>query len=110
MLRDPNILLTRPVAQAIVSGVHVQLLERGWRVREIRAADEYVYLLADIPHDAAPYTVIRDLKRRSAQIAHATHAALDPATLWAEGYLIVTPGRRLEIDEIRQFVQFERMM
>lgn len=110
ILRDSSGHMPRQTAQAIVSGMNVQLREQVWRVRELRAADEYVYLLADVPGDTPPNQVIRELKRRSAQIASAQNKSLDSDHLWADSYLVVTPGRSLDMDEIQQFINFERML
>ena len=109
LLRDPDGALARPVAQAIVTGLNQQMNEHGWRVREMRASDDHVYLLADSPDEQPPYVAVRELMRRSAQIAHVQNPSLDARALWAEAYLVVTPGRSLEADEIQQFIQFERM-
>jgi|GEM_PF-753276 CheY-like chemotaxis protein/REP element-mobilizing transposase RayT len=109
LLRDPNKPFARPLAQAIISGMNVQLKEKSWKIREIRAVNEYVYLLADVPGEIPPYQVVRDLKRRAAQIAGAQNRQLDPDSLWADSYLVVTPGRALDDEEIQQFINFERM-
>lgn len=110
LVRDPNALLARPTAQAIAAGIHQQMRDQGWRVRELRASDDHVYMLAEAPDEQPPYVAVRELMRRSAQIAHAHNPAIDPATLWADAYLVVTPGRPLDQDEIQQFIQFERMV
>lgn len=110
ILRDSENQLPRQTAQAIVSGMSVQLREQAWRVRELRAADEYVYLLADVPGEITPNHIIRELKRRSAHIASAQNKLVDANTLWADSYLVVTPGRSLDMDEIQQFINFERML
>ena len=110
LLRDPDGSLARPVAQAIVTGLNQQMTEHGWRVREMKASDDHVYLLADSPDEQPPYMAVRELMRRSAQIAQVQNPALDARALWAEAYLVVTPGRTLEADEIQQFIQFERML
>lgn len=110
LMRDPDAHLSQPVAQAIVNGMNRQLRERSWRLHDIQAKGEYVYLLADVPGETPPYDVIRDLKRRAAEIAHDQNPMLDPDTLWADSYLVVTPGRSLEHDEIQQYIQFERTL
>jgi REP element-mobilizing transposase RayT/CheY-like chemotaxis protein len=113
-LRDPAARLAPPVAQAIRSGMRVQLGERAWQIDEIRAEDDFVYILAQVPDDTPPYEVIRDLKRRSAEIvreiARRQNQRLDPASLWADSYLIVTPGRPLDMEEIQEYIRFERML
>jgi DNA-binding NarL/FixJ family response regulator/REP element-mobilizing transposase RayT len=110
IIRDPKAQLNNTVAQAIVSGMSVQLRERAWQIQAIHAKDEYVYLLAEVPGEIPPYEIVRDLKKRSAHIAHAQNPSLDPDSLWADSYLVVTPGRKLDDDEIQQFIQFERML
>lgn len=107
--RDPNQTLDTRIARAIVSGMNVQLREKAWDIQELQARDDYIYLLANIPGETPPYELIRDLKRRSADIAHAQNPSLNRDTLWADGYLVVTPGRKLDEDEIQQFINFERM-
>jgi CheY-like chemotaxis protein len=108
-LRDPSAALPKSTAQAIRSGLKVQLREQLWHVRDIRARDEYVYVLADVPGDDPPYRVVRELKQRAASIAHAQNRSLSPDHLWAPSYMIVTPGRPLEEEEIRQLVSLDRM-
>ncbi|MFN8378135.1 MAG: response regulator [Anaerolineae bacterium] len=110
LLRDPEATLARPVAQAIVTGLNQQMTEHGWRVREMKAIEDHVYLLADSPDEQPPYVAVRELMRRSAQIAYVQNPSLDARALWADAYLVVTPGRSLEADEIQQFIQFERML
>ena len=110
LMRDPDTHLTHSIAQAIVRGMNSQLRERSWRLKELQAKEEYIYLLAEVPGETPPYDVVRDLKRRAALIAHDLNPTLDPDTLWADSYLVVTPGRQLESDEIQQFIQFERML
>ncbi|MBE2268733.1 MAG: transposase, partial [Anaerolinea sp.] len=109
LVDDPAQTLDGKVGQAIRSALRVQLGERGWVINDLRAEEDYLYLLADVPGDTMPYEIIRDLKRRSAEIAHKQNADLDPDLLWSDGYLVVAPGRSLDVDEIQQFINFERM-
>lgn len=109
LLRDPTRSLDAATSSAIISGMNVQLAERAWEIQDLQAKEDFVYLLANIPGDIPPYEIVRDLKRRSADIAHRQNPALKPDTLWADGYLVVTPGRQLDVDEIQQFINFERM-
>jgi DNA-binding NarL/FixJ family response regulator/REP element-mobilizing transposase RayT len=109
VLRDPSASIDSATARAIVAGMNVQLSERAWTIHDLQAREGYIYLLADVPGDQPPSEVIRDLKRRAAEIAARQNAALDSESLWADGYLVVTPGRRLEHDEIQQYISFERM-
>ncbi len=109
LLRDPASSLDVATSSAIISGMNIQLTERAWQIQDLQAKEDFVYLLANIPGDIPPYEIVRDLKRRSAEIAHRQNPTLKPDTLWADGYLVVTPGRQLDADEIQQFINFERM-
>ncbi|MDZ4766689.1 MAG: transposase [Chloroflexota bacterium] len=109
LLRDNAAVLDSGTASAIVGGMNVQLTERAWEIQELQAKDDYIYLLAAIPGETPPYEIVRDLKRRAGEIAYRQNPALKPESLWSDGYLVVTPGRQLEIDEIQQFINFERM-
>lgn len=110
LTRDPTAPLSSSLARAIANVLHNQLSKEAWRVHEIQAHDEYIYLLSDVPGDAPPYKVVRELKRRAAEIACQYDPALNPDTLWADSYMVVMPGRSLDPDEIQQFINFERML
>ncbi len=109
LLRDPDMQLNEMVASAIESGLKVQLEERNWQILNLEVRTECVYLLADVPGEVPPYEVIRDLKRRSAEIARKQNPIFGKHDVWADSYLIVTPGRALDEDEIQEFISFERI-
>ncbi len=109
LMRDPKSRLDQAVSQAIVAGLNIQLREQRWQICNLQAHEDYVYLLAEIPGEQPGYQIVRDLKRRSAEIAHAQNPAYAPESLWSDSYLVVTPGRELDIEEIQQFINFERM-
>ncbi|MCK6576798.1 MAG: transposase [Anaerolineae bacterium] len=109
LLRDPEALITAPVAQAISAGMRMQLSEAGWLIDDLQVNEDYVYVYGEAPGDAPPFRVVRDLKRRSAEIARAQNAQVQTDSLWADSYLIVAPGRALDVEEIQQFINFERM-
>ena len=109
LLRDPRAHLDDAVSQAIVAGLHIQMQEKQWKIRTLQVHEDYVYLLADVPGEDPAYKIVRDLKRRSAEIAHAQNPAYCADSLWADSYLVVTPGRELDLEEIQQFINFERM-
>ncbi|HEX2905788.1 MAG TPA: transposase, partial [Phototrophicaceae bacterium] len=110
LLRDPDQRLQDAVAQAIISGLHVQLQEQNWYIRTLQVHEDFVYLLADVPGERPPNELIRELKRRSADIAHAQDPELTPQLLWADSYLVLTPGRDLQTEEILEFINFQRML
>jgi DNA-binding NarL/FixJ family response regulator/REP element-mobilizing transposase RayT len=109
VLRDHAAILDSAAASAIASGMNIQLSERAWQIQDLQVKDDYVYVLAAVPGETPPYEIVRDLKRRAGEIAYRQNPALKPEALWGDGYLVVTPGRPLEIDEIQQFINFERM-
>jgi REP element-mobilizing transposase RayT len=108
-VRDPEQRLTETVARAIETGMSVQLSERNWKIIDLQVRDECVYLLADVPGEIPPFEIVRDLKRRSGEIARKQNPLLGRQSLWADSYLVVAPGRQLDDDEIQQFISFERM-
>jgi len=109
LLREPEGRLNDAVAQTIMAGLKIQLRELGWSIRTIQVHEDFVYLFAGLPGENPPHEMMRDLKRRSAEIAHAQNPDITPQMLWADAYLILTPGRELEIEEILEFVNFQRM-
>lgn len=109
LLRDPGAHLDPAASQALTAGLNVQMREQGWTIRSLQVHEDYVYLLADVPGEEPAYQIMRDLKRRSAALAHAQNPAYTDNGLWADGYLVVTPGRDLDTEEIQQFINFERM-
>jgi len=109
LLRDPRAHLDDAVSQAIVAGLNIQMRERQWNIQTLQVREDYVYLLADVPGEDPGYKIVRDLKRRSAEIAHAQNPTFTTDSLWADSYLVVTPGRELDTEEIQQFINFDRM-
>lgn len=109
VLAGPSAQLDDALAQALVSGLTTQLSERGWVVHEARAEYEYVMVYADMPAEQPQNELVEDLKQRAAAIAHAVDPALDPDALWADGYLLVAPGRELQLEDIQSYIEFERM-
>lgn len=108
LLRDPSAHLDSAASQAVTAGLNVQMREQGWTIRSLQVHEDFVYLLADVPGEEPAYKIMRELKRRSAALAHAQNAAYTDNGLWADGYLVVTPGRDLDVEEIQQFINFER--
>jgi CheY-like chemotaxis protein len=109
LLADPDAELDDELAQAIIAGLSMQLNEQRWRIEQVEVAEDYVYVLGHMPAERLQPELAADLKQRAAQIVHAVDASIDPTTLWAGGYMVVSPGRPLEPDEIREYVDFERM-
>lgn len=109
LLRDSYKALEHSTAEAINSGLRVQLFENGYHVGAVDVEDDYVYVLAGIPTDESPQEFVRELQKRAAQIAHAHDARLKPEQIWANSYFILSPGRELNVQEIQQYINFYRM-
>lgn len=109
LLRDPAARLDPTVSQAITVGLNIQMHEQHWNVQKLQVLPDHVYMLADVPGEEPAFKLVRDIKRRSAELAHALNPAYNAAALWSDGYLVVTPGRELDVEEIQQFISFERM-
>jgi DNA-binding NarL/FixJ family response regulator len=109
LLRDDNTRFDEGISRAIRAGLAMQLREQGWQIKNLEAHDEYIYLVADVPGEQPAHEIVNDLKRRAAEIAHMQDSSFVQQSMWADSYLIMTPGRELHHDEIDQFIQFERM-
>jgi hypothetical protein len=110
LLRDANARFNEATARAIRSGLMMQLREQGWQIKNLEAQGEYIYLVADVPGERPAHEIVRDLKNRAGEIAHAQDSSFVPQSMWADSYLILTPGRELDTEEIDQFIQFERLL
>lgn len=110
MVRDPDAHFSEAVGESIVTGLRAQLNAQGWTVARLEASEDYVYLLAGVPGESPTYEVVRDLKQRTAELARRRDPSLDTNNLWSDSYLVMSPGRELDVEEIQQFVNFERML
>lgn len=110
LLRDPNQRLNRSIARSITAGLTIQLQELGWRILNIQANENYIYLLAEVPGEEPAHRIVRDLKQRSADIAYAQDQSFTPQMLWDDSYLVLTPGRELTLEEIHEFINFQQLM
>ncbi len=110
LVRDPEQRLNSAVVQSITAGLMTQLSELRWQIEQLQVQDEYIYLYANVPGETPSYAVIRELKQRAASIAQKQDSNLEAQGLWADSYLVLSPGRELAPDEIQEFVDFQRMM
>ncbi|MBA3874842.1 MAG: transposase, partial [Anaerolineae bacterium] len=110
LVRDPEQPLNSAIAQSITAGLMTQLSELNWKIEQLQVQDEYIYLYANVPGETPSYAVIRELKQRAANIAQKQDSNLEAQGLWADSYLVLSPGRELAPDEIQEFVDFQRMM
>ncbi len=110
LLNDPQKPLSPTVATAITAGLTTQLRELAWDVQQVQVEEDYVYLLAGVPGETPSYAVVRDLKKRASEIASTVDRSLAKTHLWADSYLVLTPGREMSLPEIQEFINFQRMM
>ncbi|MFW5708598.1 MAG: transposase [Chloroflexota bacterium] len=109
VINDPDDALPSYVMQAIRWELDRQLADMGWQVENLQVYEDYIYLMADVPGDISSHQIIADLKQRSAWISHAVENAIDPETLWSDGYCVLTPGREMEVEEIQRYINFAHM-
>ena len=108
MVRDADKLLTPKIATMLVEELDVQLTLMGWRCNILHVFEDYIYLVADVPADTLSHEILPELKQRSAQIVYGIDASYSPDDLWADSYLVLTPGREMHSDEIQRFISFSR--
>ncbi len=107
LLADPDLPLPKAVAQQLLFWLELQLNGLGWTIHRLDVHGDFIYLYADVPGNASPDALIRDVMERSRQIACAEDQAL-PHELWADAYLVLQPGRAISERELGRFLQFAR--
>ena len=108
LLRDENQPLDDAVSQTIFAGLDRELTRQSWKIVTLNVHEDYIYLYAQIPGEPAVDEVIDNLKRLSANLAQRKNPRLNANNLWADSYLVLLPGREMEIDEIQAFLNFAR--
>lgn len=107
LLDDPMLELSESVARQLVFWLETQLNSLYWTVYKLEVHADFIYLYADIPGEANPSELIRGLMNRSKKIALSEDETL-PEDLWADAYLVLTPGRDMTDREIQRFLNFAR--
>ena len=107
LVANTAIPLSQNVAKQLVFWLEVQLNNLGSTVRRIDVHQNFVYLVADFPQGAGPDQVAKDLMARSARIARSEDQSL-PQELWADAYMVLQPGRDLDMRELQGFLSFVR--
>ncbi len=107
LVADRATQLSQNVAKQLVFWLEVQLNSLGWTVRRIDVHQDFVYLVADVPEGAAPEQLVQDLLARSNRIARSGDQTL-PLELWSDAYLVLQPGRDLDMRELQGFLRFVR--
>lgn len=107
LVADPAIPLSQNVAKQLVFWLELQLNNLGSTVRRIDVHQDFVYLVAEFAEGAAPDQIAKDLMARSERIARSEDQSL-PQELWADAYLVLQPGRDLDMRELLGFLNFVR--
>jgi|GEM_PF-5042758 len=110
ILRDPDAELDGEVIRAMSAWLEEIVAAQHWLADQIDVQPDYVSAVIGVPPAEAPSQVVQRLMNETAQRALATYPDLAPeaATLWADAYYVVTPGRPLTGEEISRFVSFQR--
>lgn len=108
ILRDSEQPLSDGVAQAVVAGLDLTLSQRLWSIHTLQVHNTYIYLYADVPGEQSAHDVVPELKRLSAEITQNKDQSVDIENMWADAYLVLTPGRELDLDEVERFIRFVR--
>lgn len=107
LVDDIEIELSEEVAKKVVFWLEVQLNSLHWTIHTLDVHQDFIYLHADIPGDLSPATLIRDVMKRSTKIARSEDDRF-PEKMWADAYLVLTPGREMTDREIQRFLNFAR--
>jgi len=94
--------------QAIVRALDSQLTQQGWRIHDLDVYQDVIHLHASAPSTTAPAAHLRALLHLSAQAVQAANPRRPLETLWDRSYWIITPGRLIPMDELRDFIAFAR--
>jgi CheY-like chemotaxis protein len=108
MLRDPDVYFNETLREVLIAGLDSQLRRLGWAIRTLRVHEDFVYLFADVPGERPAGEVVEELKSLSSQLLTARYPTLNVENLWAEAYLARYPGRELDNDEVKDFIDFVR--
>ena len=109
LVRDPETRLDDPLAEALEQTLAEQLREAHWQIHTLDVQSDHIYLFAELPGDQTGNELIRGLIQRSISILYDSDPALGLETFWADSYLVLTPGREMDIAEQQQFIDFSRM-
>lgn len=107
LVDDPDVQLSEYLAKKLVFWLEMQLNSLHWTIHKLDVHQDFIYMNADIPGDLSPATLTRNLMERSQKIALSEDDEL-PENLWADAYLVLTPGREMTDREVQRFLNFAR--
>ncbi len=109
LLQDENASLDDNTRMELGKRLTIYLLRQGWKVHTLDTGEDYVYLFADVPESKLNREHIRALMQQSAEIIVTVAPQFGTSDLWADGYLVLLPGRDLRAEEIQDFIHFMRL-
>lgn len=108
MLRDPDAGMKDDLMAHLRTALQQTLMAQGWQIHTLTVYEDFVYLFADVPGEETGKARIRDLMQQSAGILSTRYAGMDRG-IWADSYLILTPGREMTAEELQDFIHFVRI-
>ncbi|MCA9894778.1 MAG: hypothetical protein KC615_17455 [Anaerolineae bacterium] len=109
IVRDTRMTLPQEATDLLANELGQQLLNAQWHVNELVVEGDYVYLFADVPgQNLLGNDELANLMQTSAQILANDYSGIEPDSLWADSYMVLTPGRALTTDDIQRFINFAR--
>ncbi|MEO0596780.1 MAG: response regulator [Chloroflexota bacterium] len=102
LLADPTISLDETLQRPVRKSLQRTLYDAGWVVDDI-VIEDYIYIYGQMPKSLSARDVLPSLLEASADAIKQ-----DAANVWDKSYLILQPGRPMEIEEIQRFINFAR--
>jgi REP element-mobilizing transposase RayT len=108
LLRDSSYPFTQAMREALTIDLQAQLKAQFWHIIELDVQEDYIYLYAEVPGETAPNELIREVMNRTAELIEYHNQGFNTRELWADSYLVLTPGRAMDIEDIQRFIVFSR--
>jgi hypothetical protein len=93
--------LPEPVSDGLIDWLNGIAAVHAWTVEGAEVQPRYISVQISIPANETPAQTVETLMHDSA-------ARAGTADLWADGYYVVAPGRPITLNEIAQFVEYQR--
>ncbi|MBI3243656.1 MAG: IS200/IS605 family transposase [Chloroflexi bacterium] len=110
----PSIQLTDELKEQLEDTIKRQAAAHDWRVASLSVEATHVEVSLDCAPSESPEGVIKTIIERTSEKVLAEFPRLAeeharrPGSLWAGGYYVVVPGRKLSAEEIKRFIDYQR--
>ncbi len=110
----PSIPLTGEISERLEESVKRLAAAHDWRVAALSVEATHIEVSLDCAPSESPENVIKTIIERTSEkvLAEFPHLAEEharrPGSFWASGYYVVVPGRKLSVEEINRFVEYQR--